>query len=34
MDDPIADPTVEMLGRPHAWNFIPQFAAVWAGAHP
>jgi hypothetical protein len=30
MDDPIADPTVEMLGRPHAWDFIGRFAAVWS----
>jgi hypothetical protein len=30
MDDPIADPTVELLGRPHAWDFIRRFAAVWA----
>ena len=38
MDDPIADPTVELLGRPHAWKFIRRFAArqlaVGAGAHP
>src|SRR5262245_21487495 len=30
MDDPIADPSVVMLGRPHAWDFIRRFAAAWA----
>ena len=32
MDDPIADPTVETLGRPYAWDFIRRFAAVWVRA--
>jgi hypothetical protein len=29
VDDPIADPAVVMLGRPHAWEFVRRFMGAW-----